>query len=356
MQTTNFREQFTDVGDACALAQSIVDTVREPVLVLDKGLRVIAASCSFYTNFKVRPEDTQGRLLYTLGDGQWDIPKLRILLEQIIPEHGVMDGYEVEHAFPELGRRTMVLNARQVVYKAGAQDTILLGIEDVTDRRILEREKDELLRQKDVMLEELQHRVANSLQIIAGIILMKAARVESEETRLHLRDAHQRVMSIAAVQAQLHASGKVGPVDVVPYLSQLCGILATSMISDSRPITLKVVGEGGMANPREAESIGLIATELVMNAIKHAFPTDQADGRIVIAYDVDGANWKLSVADNGCGRPDGTFAQTKTGLGTGIVKALAQQLGAKVETLADSAGTTVSITHATFLTRENRAA
>ena len=356
MQTTNFREQFTDVGDACALAQSIVDTVREPVLVLDKGLRVVAASCSFYTNFKVRPEDTQGRLLYTLGDGQWDIPKLRVLLEQIIPEHGVMDGYEVEHAFPELGRRTMVLNARQVVYKAGAQDTILLGIEDVTDRRILEREKDELLRQKDVMLEELQHRVANSLQIIAGIILMKAARVESEETRLHLQDAHKRVMSIAAVQAQLHASGKVGPVDVVPYLSQLCSILATSMISDNRPITLRVVGEGGMANPREAESIGLIATELVMNAIKHAFPTDQADGRIVIAYDVDGANWKLSVADNGCGRPDGTFAQTKTGLGTGIVKALAQQLGAKVETLADSAGTTVSITHATFLTRENRAA
>ena len=356
MQTTNDREQFTDVGDECALAQSIVDTVREPVLVLDKGLRVVAASCSFYTNFKVRPEDTQGRLLYTLGDGQWDIPKLRVLLEQIIPEHGVMDGYEVEHAFPELGRRTMVLNARQVVYKAGAQDTILLGIEDVTDRRILEREKDELLRQKDVMLEELQHRVANSLQIIAGIILMKAARVESEETRLHLRDAHQRVMSIAAVQAQLHAPSKVGPVDVVPYLSQLCSILATSMISDSRPITLKVVGEGGLANPREAESIGLIATELVMNAIKHAFPTDQADGRIVIAYDVDGANWKLSVADNGCGRPDGTFAQTKTGLGTGIVKALAQQLGAKVETLADSAGTTVSITHATFLTRENRAA
>jgi chemotaxis protein methyltransferase CheR len=356
MQMTNFREQFTDVADACALAQSIVDTVREPVLVLDKGLRVIAASCSFYANFKVRPEDTQGRLLYTLGDGQWDIPKLRVLLEQIIPRHGVMDGYEVEHEFPDLGQRTMVLNARQVVYKAGAEDSILLGIEDVTERRILEREKDELLRQKDVMLEELQHRVANSLQIIAGIILMKAARVESEETRAHLQDAHKRVMSIAAVQAQLHASGAVGPIDVVPYLSKLCSTLATSMISDNRPITIKVVGESGTATPRQAESIGLIATELIMNAIKHAFPTDQADGRIVIAYDVDGPNWKLSVADNGCGRPDGTFAQTKTGLGTGIVKALAQQLGAKVETLADPEGTTVSITHATFLTRENRAA
>src|SRR4029078_1763667 len=309
---------------------------------LDKGLLWIAASHSFYSAFKVRPEDTQGRLLYALGDGQWDIPKLRVLLEKIIPEPGVMEDYEVEHAFPDLGHRTMYLNARQVDYKAGAETTILLGIEDVTERRALEREKDEVLRQKDealrqkqVMLEELQHRIANSLQIIAGIILMKATRVESEATRGHLQDAHKRVLSIAAVQEQLHASGLVGPIEMVPYLTRLGATLATSMIADNRQITIKVVGEGGVATSREAESIGLIATELVMNAIKHAFPAEQSDGRIVIAYDVDGTNWKLSVADNGVGRPDGTFAQSKTGLGTGIVKALAQQLGAKVETLAD---------------------
>src|SRR5580698_1912493 len=93
MQKTNFREQFTNVADACALAQSIVDTVREPIVVLDKGLRVIAASRSFYTAFEVSPEETQGKLLYALGDGQWDIPKLRLLLEKIIPEHGVMEDY-----------------------------------------------------------------------------------------------------------------------------------------------------------------------------------------------------------------------------------------------------------------------
>ena len=356
MKTTDFRDQFTDIADACALAQSIVDTVREPVLVLDQRLRVIAASRSFYSSFKVRPEDTQGRLLYALGDGQWDIPKLRVLLEQIIPEHGVMEDYEVEHEFPGVGHRTMYLNARQVIYKAGAESTVLLGIEDVTERRILEREKDELLRQKEVMLEELQHRIANSLQIIAGIILMKAARVESEETRAHLQDAHKRVMSSAAVQQPLPASGTVGPIDMVPYLSKLCATLSNSMIGDNRQITIKVIGQEGVAIPRVAESIGLIATELVMNAIKHAFPIEQGDGRIVIAYDVDGTNWKLSVADNGVGRPDGTFAQSRTGLGTGIVKALAQHLGAKVETLADPAGTTVSITHATFWTKENRAA
>jgi chemotaxis protein methyltransferase CheR len=356
MQETNFRDQFTDIADACALAQSIVDTVREPLLVLDNGLRVVAASRAFYSTFKVQPESTQGRLLFTLGDGQWDIPKLRVLLEQIIPERGVMENYEVEHEFPDIGLRTMCLNARQVVYKAGAESTILLGIEDVTERRILEREKDELLRQKEVMLKEMQHRTANSLQIIAGIILMKATRVESEETRAHLHDAHKRIISIAAVQQQLHASETGGSIDMMPYLSRLCETLATSMIGDSQQIKIKVIGQGGVANSRDAESIGLIATELVMNAIKHAFPPEESDGRIVIAYDADGANWKLSVADNGVGRPDGTFAQSKTGLGTGIVKALAQQLGAKIETLADKAGTTVSLTHATFWIKENRAA
>jgi len=99
----------------------------------------------------------------------------------------------------------MWLNARQVFYQRGADTTILLGMEDVTERRVLEREKDELLRQKDVLLEELQHRIANSLQIIASIILLKARAVQSEETRVHLHDAHKRVMSIAAVQQQLDA-------------------------------------------------------------------------------------------------------------------------------------------------------
>ena len=356
MELNRFRKQFTHVEDAWALAQAIVDTVREPVLVFDKDLRVIAASRSFYSVFKVSPQDTQGRLLYELGDGQWDIPKLRLLLEKIIPEHGVMEDYEVEHEFPGLGHRTMRLNARQVFYEGGANTTILLGIEDVTRQRALEREMEELLRQKDVLLEEMQHRIANSLQIIASIILMKARTVQSEETRLHLQDAHSRVMSIAAVQEHLHASAASGPVQITPYLSKLCETLATSMIGDIRPISLKVCGDGGSATSRQAECLGLIVTELVMNALKHAFPDDKSDGRITVGYDAAGADWKLSVSDNGAGRPDGVFAQPKTGLGTSIVKALAQQLGAQVETLAGAEGTTVSITHATFSVKEIRAA
>jgi chemotaxis protein methyltransferase CheR len=250
----------------------------------------------------------------------------------------------------------MCLNARQVFYEGGAETTILLGLEDVTERRKLEREKDELLRQKDILLAEIEHRVANSLQIIASIILLKARTVQSEETREHLQDAHKRVISIAAVQQQLHSSGVVGPIEMVPYLSRLCDTLTTSMIDDNRTIKIKMTGEGGTASTREAESLGLIATELVMNALKHAFSGERTEGEITVAYDVDGPNWKLSVADNGIGKPDGVFAQPKTGLGTGIVKALARQLDAFVETSATPEGTVVSIIHATFSTKAGRAA
>jgi two-component sensor histidine kinase len=356
MQSHRISEQFTAIADALALAQGIVDTVREPLLVLDKELRVIAASRSFYSAFKVQPEDTQGRLLYTLGDGQWDIPALRLLLEKIIPEKGVMEDYEVEHEFPGLGHRTMCLNARQVFYEDGAGTTILLGMEDITERLILEREKDELLQQKDMLLEELQHRIANSLQIIASIILLKARAVQSEETRLHLHDAHKRVMSIAAVQKQLHASGVGGSIEIAPYLSRLCETLAASMIGDTRPVSLKMTGEGGSASSRQAESLGLIVTELVMNALKHAFPDEKVEGRIAVAYDQHGTNWRLSVSDNGIGKPEGGFAPGKSGLGTGIIKALSHQLDAQVETVAGPEGTIVSITHATFPAKAIQAA
>jgi two-component sensor histidine kinase/PAS domain-containing protein len=340
-------ELLRQFEEARAFAQAIVDTVREPFLVLDQDLRVLAASRSFYSTFAVRSEDTQGRPLYDLGDGQWDIPGLRLLLEKIVPERGVMEDYEVEHVFPDIGQRTMLLNARKVFYEGGSNTTILLGIEDVTAERILEREKDELLRDKDVLFEELQHRVSNSLQIIASILLMKARVVQSEETQFHLKDAHRRVISVAAVQKQLHASGATGSVDIAPYLTRLCASLATSMIGDTRPIVLKVVVEAGSASSREAESLGLIVTELVMNALKHAFQGDKLAGQITVTYSRAGTDWTLSIADNGVGKTDGVLAYEKSGLGTGIIKALSNQLDAQVETLTGPEGTTVSITHAT---------
>jgi PAS domain-containing protein len=99
-RSTLFKKQFSEVEDACALAQAMVDTVREPLIVLDKDLRVIAASRSFYVKLATNPDDSRGKHLYELGNGEWNIPRLRELLENIIPGLGEVDDYEVEHDFP----------------------------------------------------------------------------------------------------------------------------------------------------------------------------------------------------------------------------------------------------------------
>ena len=124
--------------EALEYAENIINTVREPLIVLDQDLRVVTASQSFYEFFKINPEDTVGRLVYDLGNKQWDIPKLRELLETILPKKTTFNNYEVEHDFATIGRRTMLLNARQIQRVSGKEQTILLAIEDITERKLLE--------------------------------------------------------------------------------------------------------------------------------------------------------------------------------------------------------------------------
>ena len=119
------------VEDIQNYAQNIVDTVREPLLILDATLRVRSANRAFYQTFHVSPEETEGRLIYELGNGQWDIPDLRTLLEDIVPKSSVFNDFELEHTFPVIGRRVMLLNARKL--QAGHHGELLvLAMEDVT--------------------------------------------------------------------------------------------------------------------------------------------------------------------------------------------------------------------------------
>jgi len=116
-------------------AESILNTVREPLIVLNKDLRIVSANRSFFKTFQVNPENTDGRLIYDLGDRQWDIPKLRELLEEIIPDNTSFEGYEVEHKFPKVGPKKMILNARKIIRKTERTEMILLAIEDITEKR-----------------------------------------------------------------------------------------------------------------------------------------------------------------------------------------------------------------------------
>jgi chemotaxis protein methyltransferase CheR len=333
-----------DADAARTIAQGIVDTIREPLLVLDRNLSLVAASRAFCTTFMLDIDDILGKSLYELGGGEWNIPRLRVLLGQIIPEQGAMEDYEVEQDFGTLGRRTMLLNAREVFYEGESPANIFLSIEDVTGKRLLERENAELLRQKDILLDEIYHRVANSLQIIASIISIKARKVISEEARRHLEDTRNRIISVAVVQKQLHASTVGGSVALIPYLSNLCAAISCSMISDDHAISIKVLGEGGNADRRKAERLGLIVAELVINSLKHAFGNAAEGGLIVVTCDAVETEWTLSVSDNGKGKQK-RASDAEGGLGTGIVAGLAGQLNAQVVTKSGPEGTSVSIVH-----------
>jgi chemotaxis protein methyltransferase CheR len=267
----------------------------------------------------------------------------------------------VDYDFPNIGHRTMLLNARKVLYDHSPAITILLAFTDITVRRAIEREKEdllgrteELLRQKDVLLREMEHRVANSLQIIASILLIKARSVTSEETRRHLKDAHQRVMSVAEVQRHLHASTGLDEIEVGSYLSKLCSSLAASMIGEDHAIAVNVMAESGKIDSQKAVSLGLIVTELVLNAIKYAFPVKRTDALIQVTYETDGSDWKLTVSDNGVGKP--VSDAPNAGLGTAIVEALVKQLEARTDVVSGASGTIVSITRATFISRMPEAA
>ncbi len=125
-------------------ADSIVDTVREPLLVLSADLRVRKANRSFYRTFKVTPEETVGRLIYDLGNQQWDIPWLRKLLEEVLPQDSAFDDFEVEHVFPAIGRKFMLLNARRICRQDNQTEFILLAIEDTSERRQAEEARREI--------------------------------------------------------------------------------------------------------------------------------------------------------------------------------------------------------------------
>ncbi|MGD8530654.1 MAG: ATP-binding protein [Syntrophobacterales bacterium] len=141
-------------------AESIVDTVREGLVVLDADLRVISANRSFYKTFKVKPGETEGQLLYNLGNRQWNIPKLRELLEEILPTDTTFDNFEVEHKFKVIGRRVMHLNARRIFREIDETHLILLAIEDVTERK----QAQQALRQSSEKLKFFAYSVMHDLK------------------------------------------------------------------------------------------------------------------------------------------------------------------------------------------------
>lgn len=330
-----------DLGDTLALA--IVESSQAPLLLLDGDFRVLAASETFCQQFDLNRESLIGKPIFKAGTGQWDLPRLRSLLSAVASGDADVESYEIDLVGDNQTLSHLMLAARRLQFEGPGRQRLMLTIIDVTSARAAEKLRQNLLREKDILLQEVQHRVANSLQIIASVLLQNARKVQSEETRGHLRDAHLRVMSVASVQKQLSAS-RLGDVLLKPYFDQLCQSLSASMIRNHSERRIDVTGDGSATSAAISVSLGLIVTELVINALKHAFPGERP-GVILVDYHSDRAGWVLSVCDNGVGMPKGTAA-AKPGLGTAIVEALASQLNANITVTDLNPGTAVAVVHA----------
>jgi PAS domain S-box-containing protein len=177
----------------------LVETLREAILVLEPDLTIRFANRSFYDTFAVAPEQTVGRKLHEIGNGQWDIPELRAALETVIlGQNGrnTVETFQVEHFFPSIGQRTMALNARRVYRLGGTREQILLAIEDITERAKLERENAVAHGRIGMLLDELTHRVKNSLQIISSMVMIEARSLKSDEGKAALERVSHRITAL----------------------------------------------------------------------------------------------------------------------------------------------------------------
>ncbi|WP_425440708.1 sensor histidine kinase [Phreatobacter cathodiphilus] len=328
---------------ALSLALAVVASSTSPLVLLETDMTVIGASPSFCRAFQIDPASVDGRSVFALGQGEWGVANLRSLLRETAMGTADVEAYEFDLDSPALGKRRLVLHAHRLVHAAGPEVRVLLEIFDATDERSSESFKQSLIRDKAALLQEVHHRVANSLQIIASVLMQSARRVQSEEARGHLTDARNRVMSIASVERQL-ADSQAGDVHLRDYFTALCRSLAASMIRDPEALTLTVEADDTTVSGEFSISLGLTITELVINSLKHAF-ADERRGAIVVAYSSGPTGWTLSVTDNGVGMPTAGAGGAKSGLGTSIVEALANRMQATIYVNDMAPGTQTKIVH-----------
>jgi two-component system CheB/CheR fusion protein len=286
-------------------SRSIVDTVREPLLVLDSTLRVITASRSFYNTFGVSRQEAEGRLVYDLGNGQWNIPALRTLLGEVLPRKKEFHDYEVRHNFPVLGDRVMLLNARELWTEAAETNLILLAIEDITDRK---RIADELLRAN----EDLQrfayvaaHDLRSPLNAALHLSQLLARRVEAkldEKEREMLRNSIESMQRLGTLMNDVLAYSETGN---VPQLCTLVWLEEPLRIALAN-LQHHIEASGAAITVSELPTVetdrtqtAMLFQNLIGNAIK--YQRNDCPLRISIEAVQLGTHCRVSVADNGLG-------------------------------------------------------
>jgi two-component system CheB/CheR fusion protein len=337
-------------------AQAIVATVREPLVILDAGLRVVTANRSFYRTFQVTPEETERRFLFDLGNRQWNIPRLQTLLEEILPQDNTVEDFEVEQDFENIGRRTMLLNARRVLSAAGQPAMILLAIEDITEQKQLEAALHDADRRKDEFLAMLSHELRTPLNAMLGWVRMlrsgtldevtarRGLEVIERNTLLQARLIEDLLEVSRIVAGTLHLEGR--PVMVAPAMEAALAMMQP--VAEAKGVLLKSTLDE-KAGPVRGDPARL--QQIVWNLVSNGIKFTPSGGRVVVHLARQGSAVEISVRDTGRGitadelphifdrfRIAHTSTQIQGGLGLGlaIVRHLVELHGGAVQ--AESAG------------------
>ena len=317
------------------LTQSIVDTIRDPLVVLENDMTIVTASKAFLTIFGITQAEAHGRRVSELGQHQWDVPALRGLMEKVLPENKPIENFEIEDDFPGLGRRVFNLNARKIKQPGNHTHRMLLVFEDITDRK--QRERDALM-----LTNEVSHRIKNNLQIVVGLIAYEI-RWTNAASVPGLKAMQSRIGAIARLYDLISQSSRGKTIAIDAYLKEIAKQMSDSLIGDKSRIEIRVKSEPLEIDPDRAVPLGLLVNELATNAIKHAFPNGAA-GHVLLGVELVGDKIELLVSDDGIGFQDKAVAEVPEKRGADYVAIFVRQLAATLtRSVTEGGGATIRI-------------
>ena len=322
--------------------EDIVETVREPLIVLDSDLRIVSANRSFYNSFRVTPEETVGNLIYDLGNRQWDIPKLRTLLEEILPKNNKFDDYEVEHIFSNIGHKIMLLNARRITHKEIGSQMILLAIEDITKFRKLERERKNIL---SMFAHDMKNPAVTSEGFLSRLMSGKAGAL-TEEQQNYLEIIHSELNKLSQLISDFLQFSRFEAIEYKPVLAPCTieeeirkNIEAEKVEAEKKKIIIRLEPPDTITPVVNADAamVNRVIGNLLGNAIKYTDP----GGTVTIKISDRGNEILVSVKDTGIGIPSDhlpyifdTFYRAGkskgSGLGLSIAKTIIEAHGGRI--------------------------